>query len=132
MYHQVRQDDQSSLLPDGEPDWNTSFGENLSAAGGGCEGGGNCLWTISSTLDQGPWVWWIKASGDGLDGVWSRRGSFRRAGDVNNDTALDHGDIDALLGVIYRDETGFSDVDGSGSTDAADLAALLILLNGGS
>jgi len=67
------------LLPDGEPDWTTSYGENVTSEAAGCISGTQiCTYQLSVELPVGQYVWWIKAYSDTREGVWSRRGYFRR------------------------------------------------------
>ena len=73
------------LLPNGEPDWTVSFGENVSATDSGCTDGGLCSHEIGSAIDAGWYVWWIKGYGNGLESVWSRRGIFREGGEIFSD-----------------------------------------------
>ncbi len=66
------------LLPNGEPDWEVSYGVSLSAAEGGCAAGGaECSFRLSGALPAAPYVWWIKAYSGTREGVWSRRGYFQ-------------------------------------------------------
>jgi hypothetical protein len=66
------------LLENGEPDWGISYGEEVSATEAGCEESGDCGYWLDSLLPEGPYVWWVKAYGDEIEGVWSRRGYFQR------------------------------------------------------
>lgn len=64
------------MLPSGEPDWTVSYGENLTSVEAGCDGGNDCGYTISSSLPEGAYVWWILPGNDTTGGAWSRRGYF--------------------------------------------------------
>ncbi len=71
-YLQVR-----PMLPNGEPDWTVSYGENLTAAEAGCASGeATCVYTLTASLPWGPYVWWGLPSNATHNGVWSRRGYF--------------------------------------------------------
>ncbi len=71
-YLQVR-----PLLASGEPDWTTSYGENVTADEVGCaDGAALCVHTLTSALPAGRYVWWILPSNATQGGVWSRRGYF--------------------------------------------------------
>ncbi len=71
------------LLPDGEPDWSTSYGvTNITATQAGCENLTDlCQLELPGDLPQaGNYVWWIRAASAQRQGVWSRRGYFSTEG----------------------------------------------------
>jgi len=71
------------LLPNGEPNWNISFGESVSAADASCTAGAqSCSHAIANSLPAGEYVWWIKGYSNTLASVWSRRGYFSELGFV--------------------------------------------------
>jgi len=64
------------LLPDGQPDLTTSYGENVTSAC--CPGSNqNCSYTLPTNLPDDSYVWWILPGNDTLNGVWSRPGYFQ-------------------------------------------------------
>ncbi len=65
------------MLDSKNPDWNTSYGENLTATEAGCADiAHDCVFTVTTRLPLGRYVWWILPSNDTHGGVWSRRGYF--------------------------------------------------------
>jgi hypothetical protein len=71
------------MLPSGEPDWDTSYGVNdIHAADAGCDGGDDCMYTLSSSLPVGDYVWWVRGyDAGGKESVWPRRNFFTRVDD---------------------------------------------------
>ncbi len=68
------------MLATGEPDWSTSYGvDDISAAAAGCDGGGNCVYALGTSLPAGDYVWWVKGyDAGGKESVWTRRNFFTR------------------------------------------------------
>jgi hypothetical protein len=117
------------LLPGGEPDWTTSYGESMTSINAACAGSvQDCTWTIGATLPQSRYVWWIKGFSDTLESVWSRRGFFSDGGDVNLDGEIDGTDMDALLSHIFGNPQPHPDVNGDQAVDSLDVFDLAELL----
>lgn len=66
------------MLDSGEPDWDTSYGENVTATAASCdEEGQECVYTLPSSLLNDNYVWWIKGYDvNGKESVWTRRAFF--------------------------------------------------------
>ncbi len=79
------------MLPSGEPDWGTSYGESdITAAAAGCDASNLCSYTLGSNLPLGDYVWWVMgydAAAGGTESVWTRRNFFTR---VANATYFPH------------------------------------------
>ncbi len=65
------------MLDSENPNWDITYGENVTAAEAGCANGAHdCIFTGTTYLPLGRYVWWILPENDTKNGVWSRRGYF--------------------------------------------------------
>jgi hypothetical protein len=66
------------MLDSGEPDWDTSYREDVTATAASCdEEGQECVYTLPSSLLNDNYVWWIKGYDvNGKESVWTRRAFF--------------------------------------------------------